>query len=464
MSRAVVLAVVVGVAVAAVPAVAQAERSRPDWRACGERGAECASVAVPLDWARPGGERITVAVSRVKAADPARRIGVLFVNPGGPGGPAVPLVRDYLAEVFPPDLRDRFDIVGVDPRGVGESVPAITCPKPPTDPKTTQFPRTPEQYQRLVSYNREVANACRQATGPLIDHVDTVSAARDFDAVRAALGADEVSWLGLSYGTLLGATYAKMFPNRVRAAVFDGAVDHTIGSRRMASDEARSTEDVFTRFAEWCAAEQSCALHGRDVLAEYRALQDRAERQNIPAEGAPDGVTAERIGYGVYELLYMTETWPHLAEGLRDATAAEPDAAMFVGRPSSSQAAYRVIACHDFPSDVRGFADLAARQREARRLAPVTRGHVEAWDIQAGCAGWPIRPANPWGPVLVRGAANVLVVGGEHDPATPHAWAVGLTCQIQGSRLLTSTAVGHTAYFNDPDVRRQEVAHLVDAA
>ncbi|WP_433272138.1 alpha/beta hydrolase [Actinosynnema sp. CS-041913] len=444
----------------AVPDIAQAERG-PAWRVCGERGAECASVQVPLDWARPGGARITLAVTRVKAADPARRIGVLFVNPGGPGGPAVPLVRDYAAEVFPADLRDRFDIVGVDPRGVGESRPAITCPKPPVDPKVTQFPRTPREYRRLVDHNREVAESCRQATGPLIDHVDTISAARDFDAVRVALGADEVSWLGLSYGTLLGATYAKLFPNRVRAAVFDGAVDHTIGSRRMAVDEARSTEDVFTRFAGWCAAEPSCAMHDRDVRAEYRALLDRADRHPIPAEGVPDGVTAEQIGYGVYSLLYITGNWPHLARGLSAATAATPDAAMFA--TPSTDAAYRVIACHDFPSDVRDFADLASRQREARRIAPLTRGHVEAWDIQAGCAGWPIRPANPWGPIRVRDAANILVVGGEHDPATPHEWAVGLTRQIEGARLLTWTGVGHTAYFNDPETLRREVSHLVTA-
>ncbi|GLZ40474.1 alpha/beta hydrolase [Actinokineospora sp. NBRC 105648] len=454
--------VVVGVVAGVAPAVAQAKPVEVGWRACGERGAQCTDIGVPLDWSRPGGARITVAVARLKAADPARRIGVLYFNPGGPGGPAVPLVRDLAAELFPAELRDRFDIVGVDPRGVGESRPAIACPKSPTDLRVTQYPDTQAQYRRLVAYNREVGDACRQATGPLIDHVDTVSAARDFEAVRVALRADKVSWLGLSYGTLLGATYAQLFPNRVRAAVFDGAVDHTVGSERMALDEARVTEDVFARFSQWCADTAECALHGRDVVAEYRALLDRADRETIPAQGFPEGVNAEQIGFGMYSLLYLTSQWPLLAEALRDAMATSPDASTLVSG-EGGLGTYRTIGCHDFPSDVRGAADLIARKQTILRVAPVTRGYVEAWDGQAGCAGWPVRPANPWGPTPVRGVPNVLVVGGEHDPSTPHEWAVGLARQIRGSELLTWTGVGHTAYFNDPGTLAREVAHLVGA-
>ncbi|MEU4801688.1 alpha/beta fold hydrolase [Actinosynnema sp. NPDC023587] len=462
MRRAMALATAMGVAVTlAVPTTARAAPA-PSWQACGGHGAECTTVDVPLNWARPNGERISLAVSRLSAADPARRIGVLFVNPGGPGGPAVPLVRDAPREVFPASLRERFDIVGVDPRGVGESRPAITCPKPPYDPEVTHHPKTPGQFRALVAYNREVAESCRRATGPLIDHVDTISAAKDFDVVRAALRADKVNWLGLSYGTLLGATYAQLFPSRVRAAVLDGAMDHTVGARRLASDEARSTEDVFDEFARWCATTSSCALRGRDVKAEYRALLARADLHGIPAEGVPEGITAEQIGYGVYTALYLTGDWPKLSEILRDVMVPDPDAAIFsrVG----SDAAYRVIGCHDFPSDVRTFADLAARQREARLLAPVTRGYVEGWDIQAGCTGWPIRPANPWSRLDVRNAENVLVVSGEHDPATPRVWGDGLVRQIRGARHLVWSGIGHTAFFNDPATVRREVDHLVDAA
>ncbi|PRY34527.1 alpha/beta fold hydrolase [Umezawaea tangerina] len=446
MGRVLALVSVVALGLGSVTGVAGASAREPRWQGCGEHGAECATVEVPLDWGLPGGEKITLAVSRLSAADPARRIGVLFFNPGGPGGPAADLVRD-VPDLFPRELRDRFDVVGVDPRGVGASTPAITCPVPPFDPAVSQFPDDRAGFDRLVAYNRSVASACREATGPLVDHVDTVSAARDFDVVREALGESRVSWLGLSYGTLLGATYAQLFPGRVRAAVLDGAVDHAIGSRRLALDEARVSEDLFARFAAWCAEDASCALHGRDVTAEYRRLLDRV----------PD--FASRVGYGVYSGLSLRGQWPAVADLLVPAFAEPADVSAFAG--VGSDAAYRVIGCHDFPSTVRGVADLVAREREIHRAAPVTRGYVEGWDVQAGCLGWPVRAANPWGALSVRGARQVLVVSGEHDPATPHEWGVGLSAQIRGSRLLTWSGVGHTAFFNDPDVLRQEVEHLV---
>ncbi|WP_207400521.1 alpha/beta hydrolase [Actinomadura roseirufa] len=433
----------------------------PAWRPCGEHGAECGSVRVPLDWSRPRGRRITLAVSRLRAAAPSRRIGAVFFNPGGPGGKAMAIVRD-VPGVFPEELRNRFDVIGLDPRGVGASVPAIACEKPTLDPRIGQFPRTAAQYRRLVSYNREVGAGCRRATGPLIDHVDTVSAARDVEAVRVALGGGKLNWLGLSYGTLLGATYAELYPHRVRAAVLDGAVDHSLRPRRMVADEAAATEEAFARFARWCDADRACAMHGRDVRAEYRALLARARRHPVPAKGHPEGVTAEQIGYGVYSLLTVpAQTRVRLAGALAGATAAVPDAAGFA-EPVDSSPAYRAITCHDFPSDVRGPADLAAREREANRVAPTTGGYVEGWDVQAGCIGWPVRAANPWGPTPVRGAPPLLVVSGENDPATPYPWGVGLARQIQGSRLLSWRGTGHTAYLNDEAVRGQEIRYLID--
>ncbi|MGK5552994.1 alpha/beta fold hydrolase, partial [Actinomadura kijaniata] len=418
------------------------------WQPCGKLGVECATLQVPMDWSRPDRGRITLALSRLKAADPDRRVGVLFFNPGGPGGPARPMLRDYATMAFPAALRERFDIVGVDPRGVGESTPTITCEKPTLGPD--QFPRTRKQYEQLAAYNKEVGAGCARATGPLINHVDTPSAARDFDAVREALGERQVNWLGLSYGTLLANTYARMYPDRVRAAVLDGPVDHTVRSRRMALDEARETEEAFGEFAEWCRKDTKCAMHGKDVKTEYRRLLAKARRHPIPAEGHPAGVTARQIGFNAYNLLSFPATgWTQLAKGIRDATATPPNAAQFA-TDVASDAAYRTIACHDFPSDVRGHRDLAARQREIRRAAPTTGGYVEGWDVQAGCLGWPIRPANPWGPIPVKNTGSVLVVGSTTDPATPEKWGRGLARQIEGSRLLVWKGVGHTAYFNDP--------------
>jgi pimeloyl-ACP methyl ester carboxylesterase len=435
----------------------------PQWRPCAANGTECGSLRVPLDWANPGGAQITVALSRLKAADPAHRIGSLLFNPGGPGDPAAPYLKESADLMFPKDLRDRFDIVGVDARGVGDSMPVIACEKPTMDLKVTQFPQTRAEYDRLVAYNREVGEGCRRATGPLIDHVDTVSVARDLEAVRIALGTGRISWLGLSYGSLLGATYAQLYPDRVRAAVLDGALDHTVRSRRMALDEARVEETVFGKFATWCQSTEDCAVRGKDIAAEYRALLDRASRAPIPAAGSPDGATATQIAYASYSLLALPRNWSRLATGLAKAIAPSPDAGLFA-QPAASDPSYRAITCHDFPSDVRGYRDLLSRQGEIRRAAPITRGFVEAWDVQSGCLGWPIPAADPWGPTPVRGAPPLLVVSGRNDPATPYSWGVGLAAQIQGSKLLSWDGVGHTAWYNDPGTQAREVAYLLDPA
>ncbi|MDT8915238.1 alpha/beta fold hydrolase [Amycolatopsis sp. PS_44_ISF1] len=434
----------------------------PDWRPCAENGTECGALSVPLDWAKPAGAKITVALTRLEAADPAHRIGSLLFNPGGPGDPAAPYLKEVADEMFPARLRERFDLVGVDARGVGDSRPAIACEKPTLDLNVTQFPGSRAEYDRLAAYNRDVGEGCRRATGPLIDHVDTISAARDFEAVRIALGAGRISFLGLSYGSLLGATYARLYPGRLRAAVLDGAVDHTVGSRRLALDEARAEDAVFGRFAGWCQSTQDCALRGRDIAAEYRALLDRARRAPIPAASTPSGATAPQIAYTGYALLALPRNWSTLATGLARAIAPAPDASLFAV-PVASEAAYRAITCHDFPSDVRDYPDLAARQREIRRAAPVTQGFVEGWDVQSGCLGWPVRAADPWGPTPVRGAAPVLVVSGRNDPATPYSWGVGLAAQIHGSKLLSWDGVGHTAWFNDPATQAEEVAYLLGA-
>ena len=176
-----------------------------------EFGAECGFLSVPLDYSRPTGAKVTLALSRLRHTVPDDQYqGIMLANPGGPGAAPRAFLRDFPDFAFPAGLRERFDIVALDPRGVGDSKPSIACEKPTVDAKGTQYPRTREEFDQLAAYNRSVTEGCRRATGPLIDHVDTVSVARDFDEVRTALGERQVSWLGLSYGTLLGATYVNL--------------------------------------------------------------------------------------------------------------------------------------------------------------------------------------------------------------------------------------------------------------
>ena len=446
---------------AAVPAAAQPGGAL-DWHSCGDHGAECSRLEVPLDWSKPDGPKIYVGVTALAPEDPAHRLGVLFFNPGGPGGGTRAIVRDSAAEYFPPALRRRFEIVGVDPRGVAPGRPAVSCALPTRSARLSITPASAAGYRRLLAYERRVGRSCVAGTGPLLGHVDMVSTARDLDAVRAALGVEKVSWLGVSYGSLLGATYAHLFPTHVRAAVLDGALDHTVGPARLALDEAHSTEGEFAAFARWCEADASCALHGRDVAVVYRGLLARARRHPIPALGIPAGVSAAQIGFGTYGLMEIGERWPLLAELIRDATAGHPNAAIFARAGVPENGAYRATVCQDFPSDIHDYAEFRGLLARLWRAAPITGPYVEGWDVATGCMAWPVPSRNRWGRVLVTGTPPILVVGGAHDPSTPERWARGLASQIKGSRLLLWDGSGHTGYFNDPSVKAREVAYLLD--
>ncbi|GAA3012995.1 alpha/beta hydrolase [Streptosporangium longisporum] len=435
------------------------------WRPCGEQaGAECGSVEVPLDWSAPAGPAIELSVVRRRATDPGARVGTLLYNPGGPGGQAALVVRDFPSAILSDDLRRRFDVVGIDPRGVGGSG-AVRCGLPVHDPEVGEFPDTRAEYDRLVAHNRAVGESCLAATGPLLRNVDTVSVARDFDAVRAALGEKKISFLGKSYGTILGTEYAGLFPGRVRTMVLDGAVDHGMSSRRLVTDATRAVEDSFDRFVEWCDRTTSCPLHGRDVARVWDRLVAGAERTPVPVRnGRP--ITAEELRYVGYTFLTaMPEYAGGLAAGI--VQAEKGDATIFASMRAqalddpASTAAYRSVMCLDLDPQIRGYRDLRARLKQVRRLSPHMGGTSEFWDMTVGCLGWPVPPSNPQRPVNVHGTPPILVVGTAHDPATPLAWARALSSRIRGSGLLTYDGTGHTAYMRSACATEHADRYLV---
>jgi pimeloyl-ACP methyl ester carboxylesterase len=431
------------------------------WHACGAHGARCASLRVPRDWAHPHGAQLSLGLTELRAKDPARDLGTLFFNPGGPGGGTRQIVRDDAAQYFPAPILRRFDVVGVDLRGVRPSTPPTTCGLPTRSATITTTPTTRAGYRRLLAYERRVDHGCLTSTGPLLRHMDTISNARDLNAARVALGVQKISWLGLSYGSLLGATYAHLFPRHVRAAVLDGALDHTVGPARLALDEARSTEGEFGQFNRWCQTDRHCALHGRNVAAIYRGLLARARRHPIPADGYRRGVDADRIGYSTSGWMEISARWPRLARDIKAASGPHPNAADLALAGVPENAAYRATTCEDFPTDIRTYRQFNGLLVRLWRAAPVTGPYVEGWGVDSGCMGWPIPAANPWGPVRVTGTPPLLVVGGAHDPSTPRRWARGLSRQIHGSRLLLWNGSGHTGYVNDPSVRARETAYLL---
>ncbi|HVX45429.1 MAG TPA: alpha/beta hydrolase [Mycobacteriales bacterium] len=435
------------------------------WSPCADStiGAQCRDIPVPLDYADPHGRTISLHVSRLAAT--GHRIGTLFFNPGGPGGPGAETVAEYGDQYFPAALRRSFDIIGFDPRGTGQSAP-VACGGPTLLPDQHVFPHTVADYARMLAQSRSYGRQCL-ANSPrgLLPHIDTVSAARDIDAVRAALGERTISYLGLSYGTFLGQTYARLFPHRVRAMVLDGALDHATDPRRFLLDEAGSLEQVFTDFTRWCAGTASCALHGQDVMAAWDRLLARADRTPIHAANGP--VTGDAIRMTLPNLLLFGPTsllgneWQLLAAGIQEALAGEATTLQQNSSVGIDDAAYTAITCQDFPSDLAGYGDVRLRMAITGAVAPHTGGASEAWKVTAACSDWPVPASDPWAPVRVTGAPPILIAASDHDPSTPLVWAQRMQREISGSVLLRAEVEGHTAYLNSTCAVGRETAYLI---
>jgi pimeloyl-ACP methyl ester carboxylesterase len=439
------------------------------WKPCPDRPeVQCGTLRVPLDWARPRGEKITLAIARRPASDPAHRVGALFVNPGGPGGGGVEIATNADL-IFSPALVSRFDVVGVDPRGIAGSTP-VTCRIPPSEPGYTLFPRTEAQFAQMVRQNREWGRGCLERTGPLLGHVDTVSVARDHEAVRIGLGERTFNWLGLSYGTQIGANYAELFPRRVRAMVYDAALDHSASSIGLLADEISTVEDAFNRFAEWCRTTSTCALAGQDVARVYDELVARADASPIPVPGADHPVTGEDIRLGTPAYLEFKETtvfapsgWHRLGAAIRDSVAG--DASAFAAPPlrDPTDGAFGAlsVACQDYAVEVRTFGDMQRRIELGRHLAPHLQGGSQSWQINR-CIGWPVPPSNPSRALDVREAPPILIVNATHDANTTYKWAHVLAGQIRGSVVLTRVGDGHTSYLVSPCARDAVDRYLID--
>src|SRR5690242_17734946 len=243
-----------------LPAIAHSAPATPlpaalSWGSCGDKepaDLQCAELPVPLDYAEPGGGQITIGLNRLPATDPGLRLGSLVFDPGGPGGAgtAVVALAARGAPIFSPALRQRFDLIGFDPRGVGRSTP-IRCDPTLWNQPVSLFPQDAAGFARLLAHNQALGDSCARLTGPLLGHVDTVSAARDIEAVRLALGEGKLNFFGVSYGSMLGAAYAELFPGNIRTMALDGALDHAMPPAGMLADEARAYEDALDRFFAW---------------------------------------------------------------------------------------------------------------------------------------------------------------------------------------------------------------------
>jgi len=425
---------------------------------------ECASLQVPLDYDDPTGEQITIGMNRLPARDPEKRIGSLIFNPGGPGGAGSVYVGRQASgmSLFTPAVLDHFDVIGMDPRGTGMSTP-VQCDADLWNDYHLRFPQDEAAFEDLRAYTQAVGESCLELTGPLIGHLDTVSAAKDMEQVRLALGNEPLNYLGLSYGTQLGATYAELFPDTIRVMVLDGALDHGQRGLAMLDNEARAHERELERFAEWCAETEECALHGQDALAVYDDVTTTADAEPIPAPRCAEAgvcraeATGEDIRFMVQGLLLFKHPtpafglpgWEFLAQALADAQ--NGDASVFAAplalTDDSDLFAGLGIECADWPTDIETYDDIQAYETFATFIAPHTRGATQTWTVLVGCMGWPTPVANPPGVWNVEGTPPILIVNAIYDPSTAYVWSQLMREQIDSAVLLTRVGDGHTSYL-----------------
>ncbi|MDT0308402.1 alpha/beta hydrolase [Streptomyces sp. DSM 44917] len=434
---------------------------RLSWSPCGGGGWECAELTVPLDYENVDrSEDIQVTVTRLPATGPGERIGSLLLNPGGPGSSAADFAQGVAEYLFPGEVRARYDMVGVDPRGTGGSEP-VECLTGPEMDEYTLTDRTPDseaEVNELVASMEEFAQGCAEDAGELLGHISTIETARDMDVARAVLGDERLHYLGFSYGTKLGAVYAGLFPQRAGRLVLDAAVDPRLPTRDADREQAGGFETAFRAFAEDCASQADCPLGTGDTDAASQALLDffaEVDARPIPSGDPERPLTESLATTGVASALYSEAAWPEL-RGALTAAMEEGDGAGLLtlsdsyndreadGTYGSSMFAFPAISCLDSPA---GNAD----PEEVREALPAyeeaspTFGADFAWATLL-CAAWPLEPTGEPVTVNAAGAPDILVIGTTRDPATPYAWAQGLADQLDSGILLTRDGDGHGSY------------------
>jgi pimeloyl-ACP methyl ester carboxylesterase len=449
------------------------------WTACGSL--QCASLAVPVDYANPAGPTLTLALARQPARTPAARIGSLLINPGGPGDSGI---DDLPAELrsLTATLQNRFDIVSWDPRGVERSAP-VHCsdPKaaagaassssssgssadsaPPLDPA----PTTAAGQKALADAYRASGQACLQWSGDLLRHVGTDATVEDLERIRIALGEDKLTFIGHSAGTLLGAVYADRHPEHVRAAVLDGPIDPSLTLDQMTLAQAVGFESALRSFFAWCDGTATCPWRPPDPdrTAAFINLMDRIRQKPLTASGNRT-VGVDTFVSGVMSRLTARGNWPSLGTALASAERGDGSplatlASNYQNAGASNAAdARQSILCldHPAPRDPNAYPALA----EASKAQAPVFGPVFTW-AALSCGVWPVPSTLTPKPVRAAGSPPILVVGTTGDPATPEVWARSLAGQFEHGVLVLRQGAEHVAYYYSACVRSIVDRYVVD--
>ncbi|MEQ1785626.1 MAG: alpha/beta hydrolase, partial [Acidimicrobiales bacterium] len=429
-----------------------------EWDDCG--GVECATLDVPLDYADPEGELVEIYAVRSPAT--GDRKGALFVNPGGPGAGAAEMA-EVLPLILPSEITDHFDIVGVDPRGVGGSTP-IDCGVDATDLYAVDSSiDSPEDEAALLEISQQYADDCGEQHGDLLPHLGTRDVARDMDAVRAAMGDDQLSFLGFSYGTAIGQVYADLFPDRVRSMVLDGVLELGPTGLELAQEQAAGFETALDRFVEFCDAAEGCAIAGESRAAVEEVLALAEEPGGIPAPDADRPAGPGEANLGISYALYSQQLWGQLDSALAAALAGDGSELVdladgYIGIGDFE--VYFAVNCLDFAWPT---GDPDAFLSAAKATAEESPHFGEALvNDYIRCVDWPTPPV-PLEATSAPGTPPILVISTTGDPATPYEGGVAVADTLENGILITNEGDGHTVVADGkPCIDDLVVAYLVD--
>ncbi|MEV4223262.1 alpha/beta fold hydrolase [Nonomuraea sp. NPDC049725] len=460
---------VIGVTVATLagmtPQASAALDAGPVWRDCAGQGMpagmQCAAIEVPVNWAEPDGPKVGLDLARLPATEPAHRIGSVLGVPGGPGADGIDDLKHAATDLA--ELGRRFDLVAYKPRtAVWRDRMPPSCMKSGT---SLFEPRSRKQYKALAAAMTRALEACRKAdrTG-LFAHMDSLSVARDMDAIRVALGEERLSFMANSYGGVPAAAYARLFPRRIRAMYLDGTINQVDGWRDQTLRTLPVMERVFTRFAAWCADTPACALHGQDAGAVWRKLVRDADRRPIPVTSSEFG-KGELTGWHLKSFGFFGDPGPGHARWLAFAEAVDKarsgdgsgfaDVALGNARIWAAPGALAMSCADD--RGYSGYAQLRTFRRQAEKVSP--NFGTASFDA-LGCTGWPLPVANPSRPLPARGLPPFLGAGSTWGD---YAWTESFTRMIPGSVTVGYDGPGHVMYLSGKKCPiRHATAYLTD--
>ncbi|MDN5768279.1 MAG: alpha/beta fold hydrolase [Humibacillus sp.] len=431
------------------------------WSKCtGKTNHRCATIAVPVDYAKPDGDRFELALRKVSATDPSKRVGSLLINPGGPGGSGLEYAQ-HASFVFSPEVRASYDIIGFDPRGIGQSSP-VGCL---TDRDLNLLfagdptPDTRAEKAKLLGDADAVTARCAAKGGERARHLSTAEVARDMDVIRVLVGDQKLNYFGVSYGTMLGALYADQFPQKVGRFVLDSAISPNQTQTQQMTYDIQGFESSIDAFTDWCVARSDCAL-GTDKAAargKITALLDEVEQNGLrTSKPGLETIGEGWASFGIFMCLYTKQSWPTLNQGLREALSGGGDtlltqAMAVVGRDASGHFAASSylqaiipVRCADWRRSPQTPA-LVAEEAKAKAAHPLwARMTGELYD---NCKTWPTPGRAPTSKTLAVGAAPILVIGNLRDPATPIGGTKQLAADLDSGTLVTSDHDGHGTYF-----------------